>query len=35
MGFSIWVADDPELQTDEPSKYPHFSVTRKEMLALR
>jgi hypothetical protein len=35
MGFSIWVADDPELETEEPSQYPHFSATNREMLALR
>ena len=42
MGFSIWVADDPELKNDEESSekveasgYPHFSTSRTAMAALR
>lgn len=35
MGFSIWAADDPELDSDEESGSPHFSASRQAMTALR
>src|SRR3954467_5121431 len=36
LGFSIWVADDPELaDAFAASDYPHLSLTRHQMVALR
>jgi hypothetical protein len=38
MGFSVWVADDPELEvegSDVSSDFPHFSLSRAGMAALR
>lgn len=35
MGFSIWVADDPELSGPEASDYPSFAISIEGMAFLR